>query len=61
MDAHFVFSWNIDSSILAAYRSLKDDGTAEEDLREVNEGLGQTHRGKLQVQLILYLLLPSPH
>ena len=43
------FPTYIDSSLLAAYRSLKDDGTAEEDLREVNEGLGQTHRGKLQV------------
>ena len=57
---HFLKS-AIDSSFLAAYKSLKDDGTAEENLREVNEGLGQTHRARLQVFLILYLLLTSPH
>ena len=32
-----------------AFFFLQDDGTAEPGLRNVNEGLGQTHRGKLQV------------
>lgn len=35
-----------------AFAFLQDDGTAEPGLRDVNEGLGQTHRGKLQVCLI---------
>ena len=49
MYTHSLSYKTIDTSLLAAYQSLKDDGTAEENLREVNEGLGQTHRGKLQV------------
>ncbi|KAL6714923.1 hypothetical protein ACLMJK_007183 [Lecanora helva] len=32
----------------AAWQDLKDDGTNDEGLQDVNEGTGQTHRGKLQ-------------
>ena len=30
-----------------AWTSLQDDGTDSQKLRDVNEGLGQTHRAKL--------------
>ena len=34
---------------IAAYKILQEDGTITEDLGQINEGLGQTHRARLLV------------